>query len=144
MCVRVHNIQPKFCYWKPLRQRPWYALISRNKGRGLWTKSTILELHCRLTDRNTCSNFPRSRYLVSAVANQGGDLALRRVCRGEAALDGGRPVVHHHVVTNHAHLLAVRLHDLSQQIVSSLVCSLLSTRAPAQAGLLLNPKPWEW
>ena len=78
---------------------------------------------------------------MSAVANQGGDLALRSICRGEAPLDGGRAIVHHDVVSDHSELLAVRLHDLSQQIVSSLVWSLLSTRAPAQAGLLLNPKP---
>ena len=52
---------------------------------------------------------------MSAVANQGGDLALRTVCRGEAPLDGGRPVVHHDVVADHSELLAVRLHDLSHQ-----------------------------
>ena len=52
---------------------------------------------------------------MSPVADQGGDLAVRSVRRGEAALDCGRPVVQHHVVADHAQLLAVRLHDLSPQ-----------------------------
>ena len=49
------------------------------------------------------------------MANQGGDLAVRSICGGEAPLDGGRPIVHHDVVADHSELLAVRLHDLSQQ-----------------------------
>ena len=52
---------------------------------------------------------------MSAVANQGGDLALRSISRGEAPLDGGGPIVHHHVVADHAQLLGVGLHDLSEQ-----------------------------
>ena len=52
---------------------------------------------------------------MSAVAHQGGYPALGSVRRGEAALDGVGAIVYHDVVPDHAQLLAVRLHDLSQQ-----------------------------
>ena len=72
---------------------------------------------------------------MSAVANQGGDLALRSICRGEAPLDGGRAIVHHDVVSDHSELLAVRLHDLSPQRREE------GGGTPAQSSLSLNPKP---